>query len=33
MLNYNQLEKSRYKGVSETAKLPQMRFLFHGKSF
>ena len=30
MLNYNQLKKSRYKGVSETATLPQIRF-FHGK--
>ena len=31
MLNYNQLEKSRYKGVSETAKLPQMRLFFSGE--
>lgn len=33
MLNYKQLEKSGYKGVSETANLPQMRFLFHQRFF
>ena len=31
MLNYNQLEKSRYKGVSETANLSQMRLFFSGE--